>query len=157
LLGRITAPATIISREQIAAQQATSATELLRQVPGIHIDQAGARGSISSVRAVDAYRTLLQANSALSVMDYIMSGSYLDNGRPVEGSRFQGATLQANLGVHRTDPTGARTLDAYARVELAVHWTLTRHGQNLFDAVYEERIGFPAPGVSPRTGVRASF
>jgi hypothetical protein len=27
----------------------------------------------------------------------------------------------------------------------------------LFDANYEEFIGFPAPGVSPRTGVRASF
>ena len=60
-------------------------------------------------------------------------------------------------------PTGARTLDAYARVDLAVHWTLTRHWQvfvavdNLFDAAYEEFIGFPAPGVSPRAGVRASF
>ena len=27
----------------------------------------------------------------------------------------------------------------------------------LFDANYEEFIGFPAPGVSPRAGVRASF
>ena len=33
----------------IAAQQATSVTELLRQVSGVHIDQAGARGGISSV------------------------------------------------------------------------------------------------------------
>jgi vitamin B12 transporter len=49
LLGRTTVPVTIIAREQIAAQQATGATELLRQVPGIHIDQAGACGGISSV------------------------------------------------------------------------------------------------------------
>jgi len=49
LPGRITAPVTVISREQIAAQQATSVTELLRQIPGVHIDQAGARGGISSV------------------------------------------------------------------------------------------------------------
>ena len=48
-LGRTTAPVTVISHEQIAAQQATSVTELLRQVPGVHIDQAGARGGISSV------------------------------------------------------------------------------------------------------------
>ena len=48
-LDQTTAPVTIISREQIAAQQATSVTELLRQVPGVHIDQAGARGGISSV------------------------------------------------------------------------------------------------------------
>jgi outer membrane cobalamin receptor len=60
-------------------------------------------------------------------------------------------------------PTGARTLDAYARADLAVNWTLTRHWQvflaidNLFDTAYEEFIGFPAPGISPRAGVRASF
>src|SRR5262245_11887033 len=48
-LGRTTAPVTVISREQIAAQQVESVTELLRQVPGVHIDQAGARGSVSSV------------------------------------------------------------------------------------------------------------
>ena len=48
-LSQTTAPVTSISREQIAAQQATSVTELLRQVPGVHIDQAGARGGISSV------------------------------------------------------------------------------------------------------------
>ena len=44
-LGRTTAPVTVISREQITAQQATSVTELLRQVPGVHIDQAGARAA----------------------------------------------------------------------------------------------------------------
>jgi outer membrane cobalamin receptor len=60
-------------------------------------------------------------------------------------------------------PTGPKTLDAYARVDLAVNWTLTRHWQvfvavdNLFNANYEEFIGFPAPSVSPRAGVRASF
>jgi outer membrane cobalamin receptor len=48
-LGQTTAPVTIISREQIAVQQATGVTDLLRQVPGVHIDQAGARGGISSV------------------------------------------------------------------------------------------------------------
>jgi vitamin B12 transporter len=48
-LGRTTAPVTVISREQIAAQQATSVTELLRQVPGVHINQSGARGGVSSV------------------------------------------------------------------------------------------------------------
>src|SRR5215510_532999 len=59
--------------------------------------------------------------------------------------------------------TRARTLDAYARVDLAVNWTLTRHCQvfvavdNLFDAAYEEFIGFPAPGVSPHAGIRTSF
>jgi len=59
-------------------------------------------------------------------------------------------------------PTGARTLDAYVRVALAVNWTRTKHWQvfvavdNLFDVAYEEFIGFPAPGVSPRASVQAS-
>jgi vitamin B12 transporter len=187
---------TIISREQIAVQQATGVTDLLRQVPGVHIDQAGARGGISSVYVrgsdpnftvvlidgvkvndptnsrggsfdfstlstdnierieivrsplsavygsdalggviniitrrgekvpngsvevsagrFDAYRTLLQANGTLSVLDYAVSGSYLDNGRPVEGSRFLGATLQANLGVHLADAIELRGVVRYA-------------------------------------------
>jgi len=195
-LDQTTAPVTIISREQIAAQQATSVTELLRQVPGVHIDQAGARGGISSVyvRGSDpnftvvlidgvkvndptnsrggsfdfstlstdnierieivrgplsavygsgalggviniitrrgegrpqgsveasagrfgAYRTLLQANGTLGVLDYAVSGSYLDNGIPVEGNRFLGATLQANLGVHLTDAMELRGVVRYA-------------------------------------------
>ena len=60
-------------------------------------------------------------------------------------------------------PTGARTLDAYARVDLAVNWTLSKHCKvflavdNLFDTAYEEFIGFPAPGINPRAGVRAAF
>jgi outer membrane cobalamin receptor len=42
-------------------------------------------------------------------------------------------------------------------------WTLTPHWRlflavgNLFDADYEEAIGFPAPSVRPRGGVRATF
>jgi iron complex outermembrane receptor protein/vitamin B12 transporter len=60
-------------------------------------------------------------------------------------------------------PTGARTLDAYARVDLATAWAMNKHWKfflaidNLFDSAYEEFIGFPAPGISPRGGVRASF
>ena len=49
LLDRTTAPVTVISRAQIEAQQVESVTELLRQVPGVHIDQAGSRGGTSSV------------------------------------------------------------------------------------------------------------
>jgi vitamin B12 transporter len=60
-------------------------------------------GSEGSRQDVSAYRTLLQANGTMGVMDYAVSGSYPDNGRPVEGSRFVGETLHANLGVHLTD------------------------------------------------------
>lgn len=44
-----TAGVTVLTAEQIAAQQAGSVIALLRAVPGIHIDQAGGRGSVSSV------------------------------------------------------------------------------------------------------------
>src|SRR5262245_60534358 len=40
---------TIISRDQIEAQNPRSVVELLSHVPGLHIDQAGDRGGISSV------------------------------------------------------------------------------------------------------------
>ncbi len=195
-LGRTTAPVTVISREQIEIQQATSVTELLRQVPGVHIDQAGGRGGISSVYVrgsdpnftvvlldgvkvndptnsrggsfdfstlstdnierieivrgplsavygsdalggviniitrhgegapsgsveisagrFDAYRTLLQASGTLGAMDYAVSGSYLDNGRAVEGNRFLGETLQANLGIHPTEAIELRWILRYA-------------------------------------------
>jgi len=195
-LGRTTAPVTVISREQIAAQQAESVIELLRQVPGVHMDQAGARGSVSSVYVrgsdpnftvvlidgikvndptnsrggsfdfstlstdnierieivrgplsavygsdamggviniitrrgegtptgsvelsagrFDHYRALLQAGGTLGVMDYAASGSYLDNGRPVEGSRFVGETFHANLGIRPNDVIELRWVLRYA-------------------------------------------
>jgi vitamin B12 transporter len=60
-------------------------------------------------------------------------------------------------------PTGERELDAYTRVDVAVTWRVTSPWEiflaidNLFDEDYEEAIGFPAPGISPRGGVRARF
>ena len=51
----------------------------------------------------DHYRTLLQAGGTFGVLDSAASGSYLDNGRPVEGDRFVGETVSANLGVRPTD------------------------------------------------------
>jgi outer membrane cobalamin receptor len=60
-------------------------------------------------------------------------------------------------------PTGERELDAYTRVDLAVTWRVTSIWElflaidNAFDEDYEEAIGFPAPGISPRGGVRARF
>ncbi len=39
----------MIQRAGIEARQADNVTDLLRQVPGLHIDQPGARGGVSSV------------------------------------------------------------------------------------------------------------
>jgi vitamin B12 transporter len=64
----------------------------------------GPNGSVEvSAGRCGAYRTLLQANGTLSVRDYAVSGSYLDNGRPVEGSRYLGVTQVAPYRVPR-DP-----------------------------------------------------
>ena len=58
-------------------------------------------------------------------------------------------------------PTGDRRLDPYTRVDLTVTWTPRPGWQlflavdNLFDAAYEEFVGFPAPGIRPRGGIRA--
>jgi outer membrane cobalamin receptor len=46
---QVSSSVTLISREQIEATQASNMTELLRRVPGVHIDQPGGRGSVSSV------------------------------------------------------------------------------------------------------------
>ncbi|MFQ5779873.1 MAG: TonB-dependent receptor plug domain-containing protein [Nitrospiria bacterium] len=59
--------------------------------------------------------------------------------------------------------TGDQTLDDYLRVDVAATWTPFTHWRfsfavdNLFDADYEEAVGFPAPGITPRIAVRATF
>jgi len=40
---------TVMTREDIEAQQSTSAIDILRQIPGLHIDQPGGKGGVSSV------------------------------------------------------------------------------------------------------------
>jgi outer membrane cobalamin receptor len=195
LPGRTSASVTVITREQIEAQQSPSVIDVLRQVPGVHIDQAGGRGSVSSVytrggdpnftvvlidgvkvndptnsrggsfdfstlstedierieivrgplsavHGSDAmsgviniitrkgtakatqqleltggryeyWRAMAQAQGMVGVMDYAVSGSYVDNGEPVEGSAFKNGTLYANIGVPPTDNMELRWLIRY--------------------------------------------
>lgn len=47
--GEIAGAITVIDQDRIESLRANSAAELLRHVPGAHIDQAGGRGSVSSV------------------------------------------------------------------------------------------------------------
>ncbi len=60
-------------------------------------------------------------------------------------------------------PTGDVTLDPWGRVDLSASWRFRKRVElyleidNLFDANYEEVIGFRAPGIRPRAGVRARF
>ena len=195
-LSLIPSSVTIISREQIEAQQSQSVVEVLRQVPGLHIDQVGGRGGVSSVyiRGADPnftvvlidgvkvndptnsrggsfnfstlstdnierieiirgplsalygsdamsgviniitrrggsksvmsiegsggrfeqYRALVGISGILGIMDYALSGSYLDNGEPVEGDRFISKTFFGNLGLSLTDSIKVRWVMRYA-------------------------------------------
>jgi outer membrane cobalamin receptor len=190
------ASATVIDRRQIEASQATSVTELLRHVPGLHIDQPGGRGGVSSVYMrggdpnytvvlmdgvkvndpnnsrggsfdfstlntdniekieiiqgplssvygsdamsgviniitrkggekpfVDVEadggrfgyaRTLVRTGGVIGKWDYSLSGSYLDNGEPVEGSSLVNKTFMANLGGALSDSMGLRTVMRFA-------------------------------------------
>lgn len=58
---RTLAPTTIITRADIEAQRPTSIIEILRQVPGLHIDAPSGRGSVSSayLRGGDPNYTLV--------------------------------------------------------------------------------------------------
>lgn len=188
--------ATVIDREQISASQATSVTELLRQVPGLHIDQPGGRGGVSSVymRGGDPnytvvlidgvkvndpnnsrggsfdfstlntdsiekievirgplssvygsdamsgviniitrkgsetpsveieadggrfgyVRTLLRTGGTSGKWNYSLSGSYLDNGEPIEGSSLVNKTFMANLGGDLSDTMNLQTVFRFA-------------------------------------------
>lgn len=60
-------------------------------------------------------------------------------------------------------PTGDRTLGDYVRVDVAAtwrphpNWRLSLAVDNLFDADYEEAVGFPAPGITRRITAQFSF
>ena len=52
---------TVISKAEIEAKQPVSLTELLRNIPGVHVDQNGGRGGVASIytRGADPNFTLL--------------------------------------------------------------------------------------------------
>ncbi|MEW6143506.1 MAG: TonB-dependent receptor [Thermodesulfobacteriota bacterium] len=60
-------------------------------------------------------------------------------------------------------PTGDVTLDPYDVYNVALTWapgdwiSLYVAVDNLFNEEYEQYVGFPAPGVSPRAGLRVTF
>jgi len=83
--------------------------------------------------------------------------------RPLETLEVSMTALFVGDSLDFSVPTGEQELDAYTRVDLAMTWTLTPNWRlflavdNLFDGNYEEAIGFPASGIRPRGGVRATF
>jgi outer membrane cobalamin receptor len=83
--------------------------------------------------------------------------------RPLPALDINVSTLVVGESLDFSVPTGERNLDDYSRTDLAVTWTVVPMLQlfvkvdNLFDADYEEAIGFPAPGINPSGGIRARF
>jgi outer membrane cobalamin receptor len=83
--------------------------------------------------------------------------------RPRTFLDLQFSLLHVGEVVDSSIPTGDRDLDNYTRGDLTAIWRAGdkwRHVlaiDNLFDANYEEAVGFPAPGTRLRFGARASF
>jgi vitamin B12 transporter len=73
------------------------------------------------------------------------------------GILYVGAVLDSSI------PTGDRELGDYVRVDLTATWTPRPRWQlwlgveNALGARYEEAVGFPAPGIAVRVGVRVTL
>ncbi len=82
---------------------------------------------------------------------------------PVESVTIRASALIVGSVKDASAPTGNVTLDPWSRVDLSAAWRVRKHLSlyleidNLFDANYEEVVGFRAPGIRPRAGVRARF
>jgi outer membrane cobalamin receptor len=79
--------------------------------------------------------------------------------RPIEAVSLDLAAIFVGEVFDSSIPTGDRILDSYVRVDLAAAWRIWKHAElylrvdNLFDANYEEAVGFPSPGINPRMGI----
>jgi iron complex outermembrane receptor protein/vitamin B12 transporter len=82
---------------------------------------------------------------------------------PIKDVTIRAAALIVGSVKDSSVPTGDVTLDPWGRVDLSASWRVRKHVSlyleidNLFDSNYEEAVGFRAPGIRPRAGVRARF
>jgi len=87
-------------------------------------------------------------------------GGWTASWTPVESVVVRVAALAVGKVKDSSIPTGNRTLDPWVRVDLSASWrprehlTLYLEVDNLFDADYQEALGFGAPGVRPRVGAQ---
>ncbi|HXV36727.1 MAG TPA: TonB-dependent receptor [Myxococcota bacterium] len=90
-------------------------------------------------------------------------GSFTLTWTPVERVVLRASTLVVGSVEDSSEPTGERTLDPWVRVDLSASWRVREplsvylEIDNLLDANYEEAIGFRAPGIRPRAGLRVRF
>jgi len=82
---------------------------------------------------------------------------------PVKSVTIRTAALIVGSVKDSSVPTGRVTLDPWGRVDLSAAWRVRKHVSlylevdNLFDANYAEAVGFRAPGIRPRAGIRTRF
>ena len=82
---------------------------------------------------------------------------------PADSWLIRASWLNVGKTYDTSIPTGPMTLDSYDRLDLSatysqtdkLHYILTI--DNLLDADYEQAIGFPAPGLRARAGIRYQF
>lgn len=85
------------------------------------------------------------------------------SGSPLESVELGARVLFVGDSSDFSIPTGDRTLDGYAKVNVTASWrvhdrvTLLLVVENLFDADFQEAIGFPDVGIYPRVGARVLF
>lgn len=122
------------------------ATDRLRFDGHVTFTDHDIRGTEEELRNRPKWRAA--ANGAWQLNDAVtLDGSLLYVGRVLDSSV----------------PAGARNLDDYVRVDAALTWRVlpgwrvSAAVDNIFDASYEEAVGFQGPGVTPRLSVRFKF
>ncbi len=82
---------------------------------------------------------------------------------PVEDVTLRTSALIVGSVKDASVPTGGTALDPWGRVDVSASWRVRKHVSlylevdNLFDANYQEAVGFRAPGIRPRAGAQVRF
>src|SRR5262245_7870118 len=133
---------TVISRTEIEAKQPISVTELLRSVPGLHIDQNGGRGGVASV-----YTRGADPNFTLVLIDGIQMNDPLNS----RGGSFNFSDLDI-AGIERIEIVRGPLASVYGSSAMGgVINILTRRGSGAPQGSMEingGRFGYGRTGLS---------
>ncbi len=83
--------------------------------------------------------------------------------RPLETLQLSLTTLFVGSLLDSSIPTGDLVLDRYTRLDFAATWDFWEQASlsfaigNLLNKKYEEAVGFPSPGISPRVGLKLRY
>ncbi len=109
----------------------------------------------------DEARNTLTGAPLRDVPRWLAGGTLLWRFKPEAAVSFDVSSV--GTMVDNSVPTGDVTLAAHTRADIAVTWALRPQlavrvaVENLFDARYEDVVGFPAPGTVFRIGLKTDF